>query len=332
MRQHVGSGKIQTVLGLVDMDQAGLTLTHEHLLSDFRCLIPRDEWDTNNGRNFLKDNVNALIREVAEFKKAGGGTLVDVTPLKNPGRHPDGLVRVAKETGVNIVMGVSYYTEPFYTPDMDMDGKTAEEIAYQYLHEITDGVGDTDVKPGILGEAGCSWPLTKNEFKCLHAAAITQIETGFCISIHPGSSADSPMEILSVLISFGVDPERIILGHMEDTLPPEAGDARMRLAKQGCYLSFDLFAVPDGALQPFARHLADDGRIDQIQDLARHGFVKQILLSHDSLTVELMAVNGGPGIVHIPNTVIPLMRSRGFSEKDIHTITVENPARALAVQ
>jgi phosphotriesterase-related protein len=160
MNQHFGSGRIQTVLGLVDRDQAGLTLTHEHLLSDFRCLAPRAEWDTDKGRNLVKSDVDALIREVTEFKKAGGGTIVDVTPLPNPGRNPEGLARVAREAGVNIVMGVAYYTEPFYTPDMDVDRKTAQEIAEEYLHEIANGVRDTGVKPGIIGEAGCSWPLS----------------------------------------------------------------------------------------------------------------------------------------------------------------------------
>ena len=120
MNEYVGSGKTQTVLGLVDSDRLGLTLTHEHLLSDFRCLIPRADWDTDRGHNFVKDDVDALIREVAGFKKAGGGTIVDVTPLPNPGRNPEGLARVAREAGVNIVMGVSYYTEPFYTPELDM--------------------------------------------------------------------------------------------------------------------------------------------------------------------------------------------------------------------
>jgi len=212
-----------------------------------------------------------------------------------------------------------------------MDNKTVEEIAKEYLQEITKGVRGTDIKPGIIGEAGCSWPLTQNERKCLHAAAIAQKETGLCISIHPGSGADSPMQIVAVLVAYGVNPERIILGHIEDTLPPEASDMRQRLAEQGCYLSFDLFAVPRDALQPFARDLYDDGRIDQILDLIRHGFSKQILISHDSLSVNLMSINGGPGIVHIPGNVVPRMRSRGLSEQDIHSITVDNPARALAI-
>ena len=120
-------------------------------------------------------------------------------------------------------MGISYYIERTYTPDMDIGNKTVDDIARQYIDEITNGVGDTGIKPGVIGEAGCSWPLTKNERKCLQAAAIAQLETGLPISIQPGFNVDSPMEIINILSATGVKPERIILGHMECSCPPDAG-------------------------------------------------------------------------------------------------------------
>ena len=38
---------------------------------------------------------------------------------------------------------------------------------------------------------------------------------------------------------------------------------------------------------------------------------------------------GGMSYTHILKTIIPLMRKRGLTEEQIHTITVENPRRAL---
>ena len=38
---------------------------------------------------------------------------------------------------------------------------------------------------------------------------------------------------------------------------------------------------------------------------------------------------GGGGYTHIQKIIIPLMRRRGLTEEQIHTITVENPKRAL---
>jgi predicted metal-dependent phosphotriesterase family hydrolase len=44
-----------------------------------------------------------------------------------------------------------------------------------------------------------------------------------------------------------------------------------------------------------------------------------------------MLYGGGPGYVHVPNVVLPLMKEKGLSEEQIHAITVKNPARALSI-
>ena len=54
----------------------------------------------------------------------------------------------------------------------------------------------TGIKAGIIGEVGCTWPLTDNERKSLAAAAAAQRETGAAILIHPGRHPDAPPEIM----------------------------------------------------------------------------------------------------------------------------------------
>ena len=44
--------------------------------------------------------------------------------------------------------------------------------------EIVDGIGESGVRCGLIGEVGCSSPLTENERKSLKAAAIAQQRTG----------------------------------------------------------------------------------------------------------------------------------------------------------
>ena len=47
------------------------------------------------------------------------------------------------------------------------------------VHEIVEGVeGSGGVRCGVIGEVGCSWPLTDCERKSLQAAAIAQKKTG----------------------------------------------------------------------------------------------------------------------------------------------------------
>ena len=51
----------------------------------------------------------------------------------------------------------------------------------------------------MIGEIGCSFPLTQNEKKSLKASAIAQEKTGASIIIHPGRNEDSPFEIIEFL-------------------------------------------------------------------------------------------------------------------------------------
>lgn len=126
-------------------------------------------------------------------------------------------------------------------------------------------------------------------------------------------------------------PERIILGHMDAACPPTAGPARLRLAERGVYLQFDDFAVPPYAYPPGMEIPTDEGRIGRIAELIRAGYGGQVLVSHDALTLDTMAVHGGPGIVYISKTVVPRMRELGLAEAQIRADTVENPARALSM-
>ena len=52
------------------------------------------------------------------YKQFGGGTLVDATSI-GLGRDPVGLARISRQTGVNIVMGASYYVALSHNSEMN---------------------------------------------------------------------------------------------------------------------------------------------------------------------------------------------------------------------
>src|SRR5262245_66428062 len=123
-------GQIQTVLGPIAADAAGVTLPHEHLLIDFKVMFVEPAAASDKGRawepvslenlgwvrqnfNANLDNLRLLDERVAEveirlFKRAGGQTVVDPTN-RSLGRDPLALVRIARGTGLNVVMGAGYY-------------------------------------------------------------------------------------------------------------------------------------------------------------------------------------------------------------------------------
>jgi len=125
-------GKDQTVLGLVEPDQLGRTMTHEHLVMTFECSYvpppPGDEtvaenpfqmqhmhWLRQNPYSchenlMLEQETSALRDELLAYRKAGGGTIVENTTT-GIDRDLPVLRQLAKDTGVHIIAGAGYYVD-----------------------------------------------------------------------------------------------------------------------------------------------------------------------------------------------------------------------------
>ena len=211
-------GGCRTVLGPVDPGQLGKTLTHEHILFDGSWVKkwfpsvsdqafyekPVSQEILGRIRHRLKENrdngrledVQTAIEEVGLFKQYGGGTLVEASSI-GIGRDPIGLARVSNATGVNIVMGASYYVNTHHPPGMD--DLTEDDIVDLIVGDITQGAEGTGIRSGIIGEVGCDWPLTDNERKVLKASARAQRMTGAPLLIHPGRDETAPLEIIDIL-------------------------------------------------------------------------------------------------------------------------------------
>lgn len=341
------SGKVQTVLGLVEPENLGITLPHEHILLDYskefvepmaaseKYLAYQPVTLQNLGWILMNYNKNldnsrltdeeTAIDEVLLYKRNGGLTIADVTP-QGLGRDPLGLVRIARATGVNIIMGTAYYVATAHPREMEQ--WTEQQIATEFTNDILIGVEGTGVRAGLIGEIGCSWPLAKNEVKVLRAAAIAQQETGAPLMIHPGRDESAPSEIIEILRNAGADLSRTIICHISRTLFKSAN--RLKLAATGCYLEYDLFghswyyAHPKPISVP-----SDPERVDQIYELIAAGYEKQILASHDVCWKMYLSRYGGHGYSYILKYSVPLMRWKGISEEQIHTILVDNPKKAL---
>ena len=341
-------GFVQTVLGPVSPSELGPTMTHEHLLIDFLCMFnPPPEatararsqepitlenlgWvrynSYSNRDNLLLGDEETAIEEASLFKRAGGGTIVDATTI-GIGRDPLALARIAHATGLNVVMGAGYYVDAVHPEGMDTLAEP--DIAAQIVADITQGVGDTGVRAGIIGEIGCTWPLTANERKVLRAAASAQRETGAAILIHPGRNEAAPREILVVLAEAGADVGRTIMGHLDRTVANL--DTLMDLASSGCYLEWDLFGN-ESSYYPLSNISmpSDAQRIDVIVKMVGEGYGERIVVAHDVCTKHRLVRYGGHGYGHIVENIVPRMRQR-LSAQEVDAIVVQNPARILTL-
>ena len=113
---------VQTVLGPIDPAELGFTLPHEHTQIALWHIPNRwDYWE-------LTADEPVITAELARYRAAGGGTLVDVTPA-GMGRDPAWLVRLARTTSVHLVMGSGWYRDAYYPATLDVDRRTVDSLA-----------------------------------------------------------------------------------------------------------------------------------------------------------------------------------------------------------
>jgi phosphotriesterase-related protein len=349
MKHELRKGKIQTVLGLIEPGELGITLPHEHLMSDGTGWIVEPEdafekamaykpvtadilwWLTyhrfTNFDDLMCMDEDEAVEEIMHFKLAGGNSVVEMSNI-GLSRSPKSLARISRRTGLNIIMGSGYYIDcalPAYVEDMSED-----EITEEIVRDIEEGVGGTGICAGLIGEIGCTWPLADNERKSLRASAKAQKITGAALNIHPGQHEDSAMQAVRIVEEAGADLTKTTIDHIDRAVRER--DNGIALAKTGVYMEYDLFGR-EGYYPLEHRKIDlpnDHVRINEIMDLMELGYTKQIVISQDIWNKTQRRKYGGWGYAHIMDNTLPVMRSKGMSEDDIRTIMVDNPARLFA--
>ena len=343
------TGKIQTVLGLIEPSELGITMTHEHLLIDlmsyftvpdeasWRACADQDVTMEGLGKigkswNLTKSNlkqydINLAIDEIRMYKHLGGKSVVDTTNV-GLARDPLALARISRATELNVIMGSSYYVPISHPPGTGE--KSEQQIAEEIIRDVTIGVGDTGVKSGVIGEIGNFWPTTENTRKILRASAHAAMETGAPILIHPGFHDDSPAHIMNDLLEAGMDPKRVIIGHLD--LIGDMDSIR-EIGEMGAMLEHDRFGWEDSNLPAIGDQsvgvISDVQRIQRFEQLVEWGFLDRILMAHDICLKTDTTAYGGKGSAHILENIAPRMRKRGWTQEQIDTILVDNPKKIL---
>jgi phosphotriesterase-related protein len=340
------NGTVQTVKGPLDAALLGKTMTHEHLLWDQICWWGGDPEELSlrefvhkpvsmeilgqiyyyphqNLDNIQQFSVDLAISEALHLKKAGGGTLVDVSSL-GLGRDPSALLAVSEATGLNIIMGSSYYMSTARPPEMRDWSK--EQLAEHISAEFRDGVKLTGIRPGVIGEISISDMNNPVEVKGIQAGAIAQKQTGAPLYIHPPMFEPKGNQILDILEKEGADLSKVVLCHCDPTLADF--EYHNSLAKRGVYIEYDQFGLEFylsiGVFLP-----RDIERIRAIRRQIELGNLPHILVSQDVCFKTCLVQYGGWGYGHILRDLVPIMKREGFTEQELNTILITNPARLL---
>ncbi|TMR89114.1 phosphotriesterase family protein [Nonomuraea basaltis] len=318
---------VTTVLGRIDQNDLGFVLPHEHL---FINLMRERRAD-----GLLIDE-DLVAEEVRAFRDLGGATVFDLTSAElthgaamDAGARPyppgatrdpanvEAVRRVAKATGVQVVLGTGHYRDPYLDLEW-IDRHRVEEIAEEIVRDLTEGFPGTDVRAGLIGEVGADkWYISAAEERSLRAAARAQRQTGAAIYTH---AARWPVGLpqLDLLISAGADPERIAIGHCDLVLTPGYAG---QIAARGAYVGVDTINT-DSAVEV-------ERRVRMVLSLVRAGHIDRVLLSHDVCLVSQLRAYGGGGYVFVPGVFRERLLRAGLDPEEYNHITRANPARLV---
>ncbi|MBX6352519.1 MAG: phosphotriesterase [Thermoflavifilum sp.] len=318
---------VNTVTGPVPVDQLGKTLMHEHFVFGY----PGYQGDITLGAFDHRASLDIGIGVAKRLLAHGVKTVVDPTP-NDCGRNPELLREISERTGLQIICATGYYYEgegaPAYFKFRASFGDAEKEIYEMFMTEITEGIGRTGIKPGIIKLGSSRGEITPYEQMFFRQAARVQRETGITIVTHTQEGTMGP-EQAELLVSEGADPTRVVIGHMDGNT-----DVRYHYAtlEKGVNIAFDRFG-----LQVIAGCPMDFHRETVLIGLIGMGYGDRIVLSHDTVNcwcgrplspppqAAALMENWHP--THIFDHVIPVLRKAGISEEQIERIFVDNPRR-----
>lgn len=308
---------VQTVSGRVPPESLGFTLPHEHT----RCVL----WHIPNRWDYweLTGEDELILPELALFRDAGGTCLVDVT-LREIGRDPARLCRLAEASGLAIVMGCGWYRQSYYPVEARIDRRSVEDLADELVREFEEGADGTDVRPGIIGEIGTDKPwLSAQEERVFRAVARASRATGMAVMTHAVMS-DVGLAQLAVMDDAGVDPARVVIGHA-DSYP----DLRYYLAliERGASIECDFLGM---SFTPQEKH-GEPRLVRLLLELLARGHADRVFLSHDVCHNSQLTCYEGKGYAYLAGHFLPRLRDEGVSEAEICQMTVLNPRRLLAL-
>ena len=299
----------------------GTTLFHEHLslgpdfmprvMSEFRTLLGPDAilppLASPEQRRLMAD-LGVMAEEMRLAAAEGVACIVDAGH-PDMGRKFTFLKQLSLKSGMPIVAGGGYYTQPFYPPDITRWDE--ERITQELLRQArTEAIG-------AFGEIGTWDAMTPDERKVFRAVGKAHRATNLPIFTHTNMGKGA-LEQLDVLESVGVRPERVAIGHLGGLTDSKA-DVQKAICKRGAFVGFDRQGGP-----------GDGDQVPAVMALLEAGYADKLLFSSDFSFASDLKHSGGAGYAMTVTVFGPKLRNAGVTQSTLHGILVDNPRRFLA--
>jgi phosphotriesterase-related protein len=221
------------------------------------------------------------------------------------GGHPDmgrdiNFIRqVSMKSGVPIVAGGGFYSQPFYPKEIST--MSEEQIVKALIKQA-----DEDTL-GVFGEIGSWDEITADERKVFRAVGKAHVATNLPIFTHTGIPGKSALEQLDILEDAGVKPDRVVIGHLGNLVDANVY-VHKAVCRRGAFVGFDRQGVNDAQQVPMVMALIDAGFADHL----------------------MFSADASSGYAKTLTVFVPKLKAAGISDQVLHRIMVDNPRRFLA--
>src|SRR5204862_2974844 len=185
------------------------------------------------------------------------------------------LKQVSMKSGVPIVAGGGFYSQPFYPKEIST---MSEDLIVKALIKQAD-----DDVLGAFGEIGSWDEITADERKVFRAVGKAHVATNLPIFTHTGIPGKAALEQLDILEDAGVKPNRVVIGHVGNLVDPQV-QVHKALCRRGAFIGFDRQGGPGDAQQ-----------VPMVIALIEAGFADNLMFSADISSAAQMKRNGGEG-------------------------------------
>ena len=303
--------QINTVQGSINLSELGISLTHEHIMSNYGKEI-------SEASNYDSIKLfNQVVPYLKKLRSLGVNSIFDCT-TEYFGRRIDLLKMISDSTEVQIITNTGFYgaANDRYIPEFAYKA-SAKSISEIWIDEFENGIKGTKIKPGFIKLAfDDDMPPSNIDKKLFEAGILAHLSTGLTLAVHTGKNIEAVKLQTELLNEYNIHPSAWIWTHANKI---EDDNILIDLATKGAWISLD--GVNDSNTNEY---------IKRIKLFKQKNLLNKILLSHDG--------NGFPSggkirkFESILENLIPEMLKNGFTDDDINQILIRNPKEAFYIK
>jgi phosphotriesterase-related protein len=247
----------------------------------------------------IMHDVDLMTAEVKKAATEGSIACIVEAGHAEMGRDVNFVRQVAMKSGVPIVIGGGYYSQPFYPAEIST--MSEDQIFKALIRQVDDDV------VGAFGEIGSWDEISKDERKVFRAVGRAHVATNIPIFTHTGVPGKSALEQLDIFEDAGVDPRHVVIGHLGNLVDPNV-TVQKQLCRRGAFVGFDRQGINDAPQVPM------------VMALIEAGFADHLMFSADASS----------GYAKTITVFLPKLKAAGATDEVLHAIMYDNPRRFLA--